>query len=100
MDILTFLPYGGIATLILLLAAFEIKDRQGVSYASSGGYEYYTHNNTLVRIRKVSGSRYRVYVHGACPVPTKKDRYGVYFTLKARSASDVEYQIDKLYCGR
>lgn len=97
MDILTVLQYGGISTLILLLAAFELMDRQGGNFANNGWYEYYTHSNISVRIRHMFGARYRVYVCDACPVPTKKDYYGLYFTLKARSASDAEHQIDALY---
>lgn len=97
MDVLNTLSYGGIVLLILLLAVFEFKDRQGGNYANNSGYEYYTHNNIGVRIRQVFASRYKVYVYDACPVQTKRDRFGVYFTLKARSASDAEHQIDELY---
>ncbi|MGM9661287.1 MAG: hypothetical protein ACI3WQ_11865 [Faecousia sp.] len=97
MDILCVLQYGGIATLILLLGAFEFMDKQSGKYVNTEGYKYYTDNNISVRIRQVLASHYRVYVHDACPVPTKTDRYGAYFALKARSASDAEHQIDELY---
>lgn len=96
MDILSVLSYGGIITLIALLIIFEIKDRQGNNYNNSG-YIYYTYNNITVRICRLAAARYKIYVNDDCPIQTKKDRYGTYFILNARSASDVEYQIDELY---
>ncbi len=97
MDTLNIISYGGIAILIVLLVIFELKDRQLGNHNSNSSYLYYTHNNVEVRIRHLFSSRYKVYINGWCPVQTKRDRYGTYFTLKARSAADVEYQIDELY---
>lgn len=97
MEVLNVLPYGGITTLILLLVTFEVKYRQECSTLSGNSYTYYTPNNNTVRIRHIFGSRYKVYVNDACPVPVKHDRFGDYFTLNARSASDAELQIDELY---
>lgn len=97
MDVLSIFPYGGIATLTLLLMIFELRDKQDGNHTNNVGYKYYTHNNISVRIRHISASHYKVYVYDSCPVQTKKDCYGAYFTLKARSASDAEHQIDELY---
>lgn len=96
MDTLSILLYGGIATLIGLLVVFEIKDRKGGNY-SNNGYDYYTYNNVAVRIRHLFSSQYRVYVYNNCPIQTKKDRHGTYFSLKGHSAADIEYQVDELY---
>lgn len=96
MDTLNMLLYGGIATLIGLLFVFEIKDRKGGNY-SNNGYVYYTYNNVAVRIRHLFSSQYRVYVYNNCPIQTKKDSYGTYFSLKGHSAADIEYQVDELY---
>lgn len=96
MDMLNILSYGGIAVLIILLVIFEIKDHKGGNYNNSS-YVYYTYNNIAVRIRHLFSSRYKVYVYDTCPIPTKRDRYGTYFTLKAQSTADIEFQIDELY---
>ena len=55
--------------------------------------------NITVRIKHIVASRYKIYIseQDSCPVQTKKDRYGTYFILKARSAQDAEYRIDELY---
>lgn len=91
---LKLLPYAGIFILILFLIIFELKDRQEVNI----GYLYYTINNEKLRIRQQMGNRYRVYVFGdSCPIQTKKDRYGFYFSIKATSASEAEQRIDELY---
>lgn len=97
MDVLNILPYGGIATMILLLVTFEVKYRQGGNTPTGNGYTYYTPNNDIVRVCHKFGSRYKIYVKDSCPVPVKHDRFGDYFILNARSAADVEYQIDDLY---
>lgn len=97
MDTLSIISYGGIATLIGLLVVFEIKDYKSSNYSNNNGYVYYTYNNVAVRIRHLFSSQYRIYVYNNCPIQTKKDRYGTYFSLKGRSASDIEYQIDELY---
>lgn len=97
MDTLGILSYGGIATLIGLLVIFEIKDHKGNNYSNNNSYVYYTYNNIAVRIRHLFSSQYRVYVYNNCPIQTKKDRYGTYFSLKGRSAADIEYQIDELF---
>lgn len=99
MDTLSILSYGGIIVLITLLVVFEVKDRKGGNYNHNNGYVYYTYNNVSVRIRHVFLSQYKVYVFDSCPVQTKSDRYGDYFTIKARSAADAEYKIDELYQG-
>lgn len=98
-DTLTILAYGGIAVLVILLIIFEIKDgRIGRSHApQNGGYEYYTENGETLRVRHVFGSLYKAYVFGYCPVATKKDRIGVFFPVRARSASEAEYLIDGIY---
>ena len=100
MDVLVLLPRVGIITLVVLLIIFEVKDRRGCNYNNNVGYLYYTHNNIAVRIRNLVANQYRIYVNGDCPVQTKKDRYGAYFILRARSASDAEYQIDELFRSR
>lgn len=99
MDCLSILQYGGITVLIVLLIIFEVRNFQGNSYANNYSYVYYTYNNIAVRIKHIVASRYKVYIseHDSCPVQTKKDRYGTYFVLKARSAQDAEYRIDELY---
>ena len=98
MDTLNILGYGGIAVLITLLIIFELKEgRFGRWKLRSGGYEYYTADNSYVRIYKAFGSLYKVYVYSDCPVPTKKDRFGSYFPVRARSASEIEYIVDDIY---
>lgn len=96
---LNILAYGGIAILVILLIIFEIKEgRIGRSHTpQNGGYEYYTENGEMLRIRHVFGSLYKTYVFGYCPVATKKDRFGVYFPVRACSASEAEYLIDGIY---
>lgn len=98
-DTLTILAYGGIAVLVILLIIFEIKEgRIGRSHTpQNGGYEYYTESGETLRVRHVFGSLYKAYVFGYCPVATKKDRFGVYFPVRARSASEAEYLIDGIY---
>lgn len=98
-DTLTILAYGGIAVLVILLIIFEIKEgRIGRSHTSqNGGYEYYTESGETLRVRHVFGSLYKTYVFGYCPIATKKDRFGVYFPVRARSASEAEYLIDGIY---
>lgn len=89
-DTLTILAYGGIAILVILLIIFEIKEgRIDRSHTpQNGGYEYYTESGETLRVRHVFGSLYKAYVFGYCPVATKKDRFGVYFPVRARSASE------------
>lgn len=101
-DTLNILAYGGIAVLVILLIIFEIKEgRIGRSHApQNGGYEYYTESGEALRICHVFGSLYKAYVFGYCPVTTKKDRLGVYFPVRARSASEAEYLIDGMYRRR
>lgn len=97
MEALKILPYIGIGTLIVLFAIFEVKYKQGENVSCNTGYTYYTPNSNVVRIRHIFGSHYKVYVNGDCPTNVKRDRFGNYFTLNARSALDVEFQIDELY---
>lgn len=101
MGTLSYLSYGGIACLIVLLLIFEFRDGlMGLGGTPRySGYEYYTASGEGLRIRHVFGSLYKVYVTGECPVPTKRDRYGTYFTVRAHSASEAEYAIDSLYHG-
>lgn len=101
-DTLNILAYGGIGILLVLLIIFEIKEgRIGRGHApQNGGYEYYTQNGEMLRIRHVFGSLYKAYVFGYCPVATKKDRFGVFFPVRARSASEAEYLIDGIYRRR
>lgn len=101
MDSLNSLGYGGIAVLIILLIIFELKEgRLGNRAPQSGGYEYYTPDKSRVQIHKAFGTLYKVYVYNNCPVPTKKDRFGCYFTVRARSASEAEYIVDDIYQSR
>ena len=98
MDTLNILAYGGITVLLVLLIIFEIKDGHiGGRKPTSGGYEYYTANSSYVRIKRVFGSLYKVYVFNSCPVPTKTDRFGTFFTMRAHSSSEAEYKVDNLY---
>lgn len=96
---LNILAYGGIAVLIILLIVFEIKEGMiGKSHGlQNNGYEYYTESGEALRIRHVFGTLYKVYVCGYCPVATKKDRVGIYFPVRARSAFEAEYLIDGIY---
>lgn len=98
-DTLNILAYGGIAVLAILLLIFEIKEsRIGRNNApNNGGYEYYTENGEVLRIRHTFGSLYKVYVFGYCPISTKEDRLGTYFSVRARSASEAESIIDGIY---
>lgn len=98
-NLLIVIAYGGIATLVILLVLFEIRDgRVGQSHVpQNSGYEYYTPNGQSLRIRHVFGSLYKAYVYGYCPVETKKDRFGTYFSVRARSASEAEFLIDGIY---
>lgn len=101
MDSLNVLGNGGIAVLIILLIIFELKEgRFGKRTPQSGGYEYYTPDRDRVRIHKTFGTLYKVYVYSNCPVPTKRDRFGYYFTVRARSASEAEYIVDDIYQQR
>ncbi len=101
MDCLSVLQYGGITVLIVLLIIFEIRNFQGNSYANNYSYVYYTCKNTAVRIRHVMASQYRIYIKDGdfCPAETSSDRYGTYFRLKARTASEAENRIDELFRG-
>lgn len=96
---LNILAYGGIALLVILLVVFEIKEgRIGRGHTPQNrGYEYYTESGETLRIRHVFGSLYKVYVFGCCPVTTKKDRFGVYFLVRARNTSEAEFLIDGIY---
>lgn len=98
-DTLMILAYGGIGILVSLLIIFEIKEgRIGRNHTpQNNGYEYYTEGGEALRIRHVFGSLYKAYVYGHCPITTKKDRYGVYFPVRARSASEAENFIDSIY---
>lgn len=98
-EALYILAYGGIAVLVILLLVFEIKEgRIGRNHApNNGGYEYYTESGEILRIRHTFGSLFKVYVFGYCPVTTKKDRLGTYFSVRARSASEAESIIDGIY---
>ena len=96
---LYILAYGGIAVLVILLLVFEMQEgRIGRSRApDNGGYEYYTESGEVLRIRHTFGSLFKVYVFGYCPVATKEDRLGTYFSVRARSASEAESIIDGIY---
>ena len=98
-DILNVLAYGGIAILVILLVVFEIREGGiGKNHTpQNGGYEYYTEGGNCLRIKHSFGTRYKVYICGYCPVPTKKDRFGAHFTSRARSASEAEFMVDGLY---
>lgn len=98
MNTLNALAYGGIAVLVILLIIFEVKDGcLGYQQPHSTGYEYYTAGNRCVKICKRFGSLYKVYVNSNCPYPQKRDRYGQYITIRARSASDAERIIDDMF---
>lgn len=95
---LNIFAYGGIGILIILLVIFELKERGfGKRMPQGGGYDYYTPDNSRVRINKVFPSLYKIYVYSNSPVSTKRDRFGYYFTVKARSASEAEYLVDAIY---
>lgn len=98
-DILMTLAYGGIAVLVFLLIIFEIRESRivGKHTAQIRGYEYYTESGEALMIRHVFGSLYKAYVFGHCPVATREDRFGNYFPVRARSASEAEYLIDGIY---
>ena len=94
------LGYGGIAVIVILLLIFEIREgRLGQRTPRSNGYEYYTASGTRLRIRHMFGSLYRIYVFDPCPVETRQDRLGTYFTIRAGSASEAEYIVDGIYQG-
>ncbi len=97
MEVLSTLPYVGIAALALLLVVFEGNYKSEGSSLTGSGYTYYTPDRSIVRIRHIFGSCYKIYVNDPCPVPVKQDRFGDYFTIHARSASEAELQIDELY---
>ena len=100
MDSLNVLGYGGIAVLIILLVIFELKDgRFGQRAPQNRGYVYYTPDNKRVRIHKAFGSLYKVYVYDSSPVAIKGDRFGRYFTVRARDASEAEFLVDDIYRG-
>ncbi len=98
-DTLMILAYGGIGILVSLLLIFEIKEgRIGRNHTpQNSGYEYYTESGEALRIRHVFGTLYKAYVYGHCPITTKKDRFGVYFPVRARSTSEAESLIDGIY---
>lgn len=98
-ETLNILAYGGIGVLVALLIVFEFKEgRIGRSHTpQNGGYEYFTESGDSLRVRHVFGTLYKAYVFGYCPVETKKDRLGIYFPIRARSASEAEYLIDGIY---
>lgn len=97
MDLLNILPYAGIAVLAVLLIIFEVQYKQDGNLINNDSYTYYTYNKTAVRITSLFGSKYKIYVNEDCPFPLKHDRFGSYFTMHARSASDVEYKIDEIF---
>ena len=98
METLDILGYGGIAILALLLVIYEWKDGCiGLRKPPNIGYEYYTADNSRVKICKAFGTLYKIYVFGNCPVETQNDRFGTYFTLRASSASEAEYLVDDIY---
>jgi len=94
-DTLNILFYGGISAVVILLTIFEITSRSHTLQTS--GYEYFTENGDTLRVCRDRGSFYKVYVFGYCPVATKKDRFGTYFKVRARSASEAEHLIDGIY---
>ena len=103
MDVLSILQYGGVALLVILLIVFEVRFRGtsggNVAFGSADAYEYYAPNGSQLRIRR-SGMMYRVYVvMGGAPrsVELMQDRYGNYFTLRARNNQQAEQMIDDLY---
>lgn len=100
MDKTLLLSYGCMATLVILLIIFEIVSQGGYNGKASG-YSYYTCKNTAVRIRHMMASQYRIYIKDGdfCPAETSSDRYGTYFKLRARTASEAENRIDELYRG-
>lgn len=97
MDTLTILPYGGILALVVLLVVFELTNAQQRNEMPRNEYEFITSAGNCVLVRHVLGTIYKVYTSEDCPVATKTDRYGRYFTVKARSASEAEHIIDELY---
>ena len=100
-DTIDILAYGGIAALVILLVVFEIRDRTaGGQFVRGGGYEYYTPDNSCVRVQHTFGSHYRIYVFSECPVQTSEDRLGIYFPIRAQSACEAEFIIDQLYQRR
>lgn len=99
MDTLTILPYGGILVLVVLLVVFELSNAQPRNGVPRNEYEFITAAGNYVRIRHVFGAIYKVYTSDDCPVVTKTDRYGRYFTVKAKSTSEAEYKVDRLYAS-
>lgn len=99
MNTLLFLPYGGIAVLVILLIIFEVNDMIGASRTSlKKGYEYYTQSGEALRICRVFAAKFKVYISGYyCPVPTKKDRRGEFFIVRASSPAEAEQRIDEIY---
>lgn len=97
MDTLTILPYGGILLLVVLLVVFELTNARPRNGVPRNEYEFITSDGSSVRIRHVFGATYKVYPEGDCPVHTEADRYGRFFRVKARSASEAEYRVDRVY---
>ena len=99
MDKLEILRYGGVAVLVVLLVIFELTDRSPGRRIKGlkGGYEYYTPDGSRVLIRHLLGSRFKVYVYGGCPIATRRDRYGEFFKVNARSAHEAELKVDQAY---
>lgn len=87
--------YGGVALIAALLLIFEVRDFK--RKASNTGYEFYTVNGKRVRIRQNIRCCYKVYVFSEAPVSTKRDRFGKYFMVKARSTAEAEAVIDNIY---
>lgn len=97
MDALTILPYGGISVLAFLLVVFELTNAQQGNGTPRNGYQFFTADGSCVRIRHIFGRIYKVYPEGDCPVRTETDRYGRFFRVKAKSASEAEYRVDRVY---
>lgn len=98
MDKLDILRFGGIGVLVILLGIFELTNRSPRRRRSNlRGYEYYTPDGSRVLICHMFGSCFKVYVYGACPVMTVSDRYGDFFKVHARSATEAEYKVDQAY---
>lgn len=109
-----YLPAVSLAVLVLTLLLLELRERgsAGSNAARNGsaagfgsplpskGYTYHLSASASVLIRSCGFGNYRIYpIKGETPagLALLADRYGSYFSLRARSNDAAERELDRLY---
>lgn len=110
---LKFLPCLSWGILALTLVLLEVKNaremlidrpvadpgRGGFIPPSGDGYEYYVSRSTIVYIIQKAKNRFRIYlIQGDGPnTRMKRDKHGVYFTVRCEDTSTAEKIVDNAF---